>query len=140
MIEVTALVLEIFLDSSRSRSSMLKKSMLPPTLSCDVRMQLHAAVVEEARQRAVHDRRADLGLDVVADDRQAGLEEAVVPVVLAGDEDRDAVHEAAAGLEDLLDVPLGRLLGADRQVGDDDVGARVLEDLRDVDGRARAPW
>ena len=37
MIDVTALVLEIFLDSSRSRSSMLKKSMLPPTLSCDVR-------------------------------------------------------------------------------------------------------
>ena len=28
---------EDFLDSSRSRSSMLKKSMLPPTLSCDVR-------------------------------------------------------------------------------------------------------
>ena len=37
MIDVTAFVLEIFLDSSRSRSSMLKKSMLPPTLSCDVR-------------------------------------------------------------------------------------------------------
>jgi hypothetical protein len=50
------------------------------------------------------------------------LLEAVVPVVLAGDEHRDAVDEAAAGLEDLLDVPLGRLLGADRQVGDDDVG------------------
>ena len=30
---VTALVLEIFLLSSRSRSSMLKKSMLPPKLS-----------------------------------------------------------------------------------------------------------
>jgi len=37
MIEVTALVFEIFLDSRRSRSSMLKKSMLPPTLSCEVR-------------------------------------------------------------------------------------------------------
>ena len=36
MIDVTAFVLEIFLDSSRSRSSMLKKSMLPPTLSCEV--------------------------------------------------------------------------------------------------------
>ena len=30
---VTAWVLEIFLDSSRSRSSMFMKSMLPPTLS-----------------------------------------------------------------------------------------------------------
>ena len=87
--------------------------------------QLDAAVVEQAGQRAVDDRRADLGLDVVADDRQAGLLEALVPVVLAGDEHGDAVDEAAARLEDLLDVPLGRLLGADRQVGDDDVGVRL---------------
>ncbi len=100
-------------------------------------LELHAALVEEARQRAVHDRRADLRLDVVADDRQPGLLEAVVPVVLARDEDGDAVDEAAAGLEHLLDVPLGRLLGADRQVGDDDVGLRVLEDLDDVGRLAR---
>ena len=67
---------------------------------------------------------------------QAGLLEALVPVVLARDEHRDAVHEAAAGLQDLLDVPLGGLLGADRQVGDDDVGAGVLEHLDDVGGGA----
>ena len=30
---VTALVLEIFFDSRRSRSSMLRKSVLPPKLS-----------------------------------------------------------------------------------------------------------
>jgi hypothetical protein len=48
---------------------------------------LHAAVVEQAGERAVHDRGADLRLDVVADDRQAGLAEALAPVVLAGDED-----------------------------------------------------
>ncbi len=35
--EVTACVLEIFLDSRRSRSSMFLKSMLPPTFSCMVR-------------------------------------------------------------------------------------------------------
>ena len=34
--EVTALVFEIFFESRRSRSSMLKKSMLPPTFSCEV--------------------------------------------------------------------------------------------------------
>ena len=56
-------------------------------------LQLDAAVAEQAGERAVDDRRADLGLDVVADDRQPGLLEAVVPVVLAGDEDRDAVDE-----------------------------------------------
>jgi hypothetical protein len=56
-----------------------------------------------------HDRGADLALDVVADDRQAGLRRSALPVLLAGDEDRDAVDERAAGLEDLLDVPLGGL-------------------------------
>src|ERR671919_39324 len=72
-------------------------------------LELDAAVAEQPGQGPVDDRRADLGLDVVADDRQAGLREAVVPVVLARDEHRDAVHERAAGLEHLLDVPLGRL-------------------------------
>ena len=99
-------------------------------------LELHAALAEQARQLAVDDRRADLGLDVVADDRQARLLEAVVPVLLAGDEHRDAVDHRAAGLEDLLDVPLRGLLGADRQIGDDDVGAGVLEHLDDVDGGA----
>ena len=74
------------------------------------------------------DRRADLALDVVADDRHAALLEAILPVLLAGDEDRDAIDEAAAGLEHLLDIPLGRHLGANRQIGDDDVGLGVLQD------------
>ena len=60
----------------------------------------------------MHDRGADLGLDVVADDRQARLDEAVVPVVLAGDEHRQAVDKPDLRLERLLDVPLVRLLGA----------------------------
>ena len=98
---------------------------------------MHAAVGEQARERAVDDGRPDLRLDVVADDRQARLAEAVGPVALLGDEHRDAVHEPAAGLEDLLDVPLGGLLGADREVGDDHVGLGLLEDLDDVIGLAR---
>ena len=88
--------LRIFFESRRSRSSMLKKSMLPPTLSCEVRAMLDAALVEQPRELAVDDRRADLRLDVVADDRQPGLGEALVPVVLAGDEHRQAVDEADA--------------------------------------------
>jgi hypothetical protein len=82
------------------------------------------------------DRRADLRLDVVADDRQPRLAEAVAPVLLPGDEDRDAVDEADSGFERLLDVPLGRLLRAHRQVGDEHVGPRLLEDLDDVGGLA----
>ena len=75
------------------------------------------------------DRGSNLGFDVVADDRHAGAPEAVGPVLLAGDEDGDAVDEAAAGLEHLLDVPLGRFLGADREVVDDDIDVAVLEDV-----------
>src|SRR6185295_13237938 len=100
-------------------------------------LEPHAAVVEEAGEGAVDDRRADLRLDVVADDRQTRLLEALVPVVLAGDEDRQAVDEADARLQRLLDVPLGRLLGADRQVADQHVGLGLLEDADDVGGFAR---
>ena len=137
MIEVTALVFEIFFESSRSRSSMLKKSMLPPTLSW---------LVRSSRTPRSWKRRASWRwtivaptwrLDVVADDRQPGLLEALVPVVLAGDEDRQAVDEADAGRERLLDVPLGRVLGADRQVTDEDVGLGLFEDADDVGGFAR---
>jgi len=89
--------------------------MLPPTLSCEVRSSLTPR----------------------SWNRRARALEAVVPVVLTGDEHRDAVHEAAAGLEDLLDVPLGGLLGSDWEVGDNHVGAGLLEHLDDVHRRAR---
>ena len=100
-------------------------------------LDAHAAVVEEAGELAVDDRRADLGLDVVADDRQPGILEALAPVVLAGDEDRQAVDEADAGGERLLDVPLDRVLGADRQVADQHVRLGLFEDADDVGGLAR---
>jgi hypothetical protein len=57
---------------------------------------------------------------------------------LARDEDRHAVDHRAAGVQDLLRVPLRRLLGADRQVVDDDVGPGLLEDPDDVVGLARS--
>ena len=77
---------------------------------------------------------ADLGLDVVAHDRHARLAEALGPVVLLRDEHRDAVHEAAARLEHLLDVPLRGLLRPHREVGDDDVGLGLAQDRDDVGG------
>ena len=58
--EVTDCVLLIFFDSSRSRSSMFMKSMLPPTLSCIGALQLDAAVLEQLGEHAVGDGRADL--------------------------------------------------------------------------------
>ena len=48
-----------------------------------------------------------------------------------------AVDHRAAGLEDLLGVPLRRGLRADGEVVDDDVGLRLLEDPDDVVGLAR---
>src|SRR5439155_23231036 len=76
-------------------------------------VQVDAALAEEGGEDAVRDRRADLRLDVVADDRQALLLEPLAPVLLAGDEDGHAVHHRAAGLEDLFGVPLRRGLRAD---------------------------
>ena len=91
-----------------------------------------AAVHEQAGQHAVGDRRADLALDVVADDREALLGEPALPVGLAADEHRDGVDEADARLEGLLDVPLGGLLAPDREVGDHDVDLALPEDPDDV--------
>src|SRR5690606_9457752 len=71
-------------------------------------VQLHAAVGEEAGERTVDDGRADLALDVVADDWHAGLFEALGPVAVrvTRDKDGDAVDESTPRREHLLDVPL----------------------------------
>src|SRR5207253_3074355 len=59
-------------------------------------LERDAAVAEQARQHAVDDRGADLGLDVVPDDRQVLVEEPLLPVRLARDEDGYAVDETDA--------------------------------------------
>src|SRR6185312_11375275 len=68
--------------------------------------------------------------------RQLRLLEALAPVLLAPDEDRDAVDEPTACLQNLLNIPLGGRLAANRQIVDDDIGAGVLEDLDDISGLA----
>ena len=67
---------------------------------------------------------------------QAAVLEALAPVLFAGDEDGDAVDEADARFQGLLDVPLGRHLATDGQVVDNHLGARVAKHLHDVYGRA----
>src|SRR5437867_5004461 len=99
-------------------------------------LELDAAITEQAGQHSVDDGRADLGLDVVADDRQTLVLEALLPVRLTRDEDGDAVDKADPGGQRLLDVPLGRLFRADRQVADEHVGLALLEDADDVRGFA----
>src|SRR5919112_2111349 len=92
----------------------------------------HAALAEEIGEHAMDDRRADLALDVVADDREVAVLELPPPGRVGGDEDGDAVHERAAGLERPLRVELSRLLRSDRKIGHDDVGAGPAEHLGDV--------
>src|SRR5664280_2556277 len=99
-------------------------------------VEADAAVHEEAGQDAVADRGADLALDVVADHRQTLLGEAPLPVGLTGDEDRNAVHNADAGGEGLLHVPLRRLFRADWKVVDHDVDLAFAHDPGYVGRRA----
>jgi hypothetical protein len=80
---------------------------------------------------------AHLALDVVADDRHASLLELRSPLGVARDEHRDGVDERGLRVEAGLRVVALRLLGADREVGHEDVGAGVAQDLRDVDRRRR---
>ena len=85
---------------------------------------------------------SNLRLDVIANDWQASLCEALAPVGLASNEDWNAVDEPATGLNYLLDVPLGCVLAADWQVGDDNISLCVTQDLDDVGsltGRLRDP-
>src|SRR5215472_14536752 len=90
-------------------------------------------VLEQPRQHAVDDSRADLALDVVADDRQAVLLEASPPGGFAGDEDRNAIDHAAARRERLLHVEARSLLAAHGQVVHQHLGAAVAQGRRDVD-------
>ena len=96
-----------------------------------------AAVFEQAGERAVHDRGADLALDVVADDRHAGVGELLGPLGIGRDEHRDRVDEGDPGVEARLGVVLLRLLAADREVGHEHVDPRVAQRLRDVDRLGR---
>ena len=94
----------------------------------------HAAVGEQAGERAVGDRRADLGLDVVADARDARGRELARPTSgRTTTKHGHAVDERHAGVEAGLGVVLGRLLRADRHVADEDLGAGLAQHLGDVD-------
>jgi hypothetical protein len=93
----------------------------------------HPSVLEQPRQDAVHDGRSDLALDVVPDDRHAGIGKTLRPLRITGDEHRDRVHESDAGLEASLGVVALRLLRADGEVGDENLGTSTAQVLGDVD-------
>ncbi len=97
-------------------------------------VQADTAVFEELRHHAVRDGGAHLGLDVVANDRDACVLELLGPRGVRGDEDRQGVDERDLGVEGALGVELVCLVRSNGEVGDEHVGLRVLEDLHDVNG------
>ena len=97
-------------------------------------VEAHATVLEQAGEHTVRNGRANLALDIVADDRQTGLAELVSPLRVGGDEHWQAVHERAAGIDGGLGVSLVSLLGTNRQVADEDVGLGVAQHLGNVHG------
>src|SRR5579885_3245936 len=56
-------------------------------------LELHAALPEQAGKLAMHDGRADLALDIVSDNRQSRLFEALLPERFASNKDRNTVDQ-----------------------------------------------
>ena len=65
-------------------------------------VERHAAVGEQPRERAMNDRRANLALDVVADDWQAGVSKLLRPFGIGRQEHRDAIDHARHPLQGRL--------------------------------------
>ena len=96
-------------------------------------VETHTTVFEQAGEHTVRDRGADLALDVVADDRHAGIAELLGPLRVGGDEHGQAVDEGHARIHGGLGVGLVGLLGTHRQVGDEYVDLLVAQHLGHVD-------
>ena len=95
-------------------------------------VETHTTVFEQAGEHTVRDRGADLALDVVADDRHAGIAELLGPLRVGGDEHGQAVDEGHARIHGGLGVGLVGLLGTHRQVGDEYVDLLVAQHLGHV--------
>ena len=95
-------------------------------------VELDPAILEELREDPMRDRGADLALDVVADDRDAGIGEPPRPDGVARDEDRERVYDADLRVDRALRVVPVRLLGPDREVADQHVRSRSPEHLDHV--------
>jgi hypothetical protein len=80
----------------------------------------------------VDDGRADLALDIVADQRQPGRLETPAPGRVRGDEHRDAVDERTAGLDCPLGIEPRCPLRTDRQIRDQHLGAALPQYAGDI--------
>jgi hypothetical protein len=73
------------------------------------------------------DRGAELGFDVVADDRQVAGLETLGESLIAGDEHRHVVDEADPGFQRAFGIEAGRLLRPDRHVVQQDFRTAALQ-------------
>ena len=67
----------------------------------------NAPFPKEVCENPMRDGGANLGFNIVTDDRQMTLFEPPLPIWLGSDEHRDAIDEGAARFENLFHVPLG---------------------------------
>ena len=93
---------------------------------------MHATVFEQIGQHAMGNSGPHLAFDVIADNGQAALGEAIGPILGAGDEDGDGVHKGATRFQNLLHIPFGGHFGANGQVADDDIRFGFFEDADDI--------
>ena len=95
-----------------------------------------AAIVEQFREHAVDDGRAQLRLDVVPDDRDPPPLELGRPLRVRGDEDGDAIDEGNARLQRGPGVVFGSLLASDGQIVEEDLRLAPAEHLGHLGGPA----
>ena len=93
-------------------------------------LDFDTALPEKIDNRAVEHGRAQLRFDVVADDRQVFVGKPFCPNRVAGDENGNVVYKRYSRLERAAGVKARRLIGADRQIIDHDLGGGILQ-LRD---------
>ena len=82
----------------------------------------------------MHDGRADLALDVVADDRQACVAEFLGPFGVRSEEDGYAIDHRDARFEAGLRIMLDGLVGPYRQIAQQHLSARLAQSLGDISG------
>lgn len=89
------------------------------SLECD------AAVREKSAQRSMNDGRADLILDVIADDRQLRKTKPIGPSAIGGDKNGNTIHHCDMGFEAGLCIVTNRALRPDRQIADKHFASRA---------------
>src|SRR6266702_4993214 len=80
----------------------------------------------------MHDCCPDLAFDIVANHRQIGLFEAILPVLFTRNKHWNTVDKTYACLEDLFNIPLGRCLGANGKVIYHHICACIFEDFYNI--------